>query len=435
MSTTMTRRSLLGLAAAGAGVGLTTACGGGGTGGESGSEAIQLALWGDAARAGLYEEATALFTAAHTGSSVTVQFADLDPYLERLVTQAAARELPDVLFMRDTHIGRYGSSGALLDLTPYLDADGGISTAGIGETAVANGEIDGGVFAVPTHFVGQAILSNVQVLQSKGIDATQLVSWDDLGAAAAELVDPASGFWGMGDPTVGSTHRHLEAWIRQSGEELFTEGGGPGFTADTVAAWFEFWAGLRAAAVIPPADIQIEADSGGNGTNFLVTGKSALWPGSTNHLTSFQKLTESPLQLSSVPEVQGSTDDWWFFPPILTCVSATTQGEDLAVALVDFLVNDVDGAEITRLNQGAPASAQIRDALLPSLDPAEAMFIEQITREQQNPSRPLPIRPEGAEQLNSAITRIGQEIAYGRQSVGDAVADLMTQAAQALPEK
>jgi multiple sugar transport system substrate-binding protein len=431
MSTNLTRRGLLaGLGLAGVGL---TACGGSSSGGGSG--ALQLAMWGDSTRAGLYEEAAALFTGANSGSSVTVQFADLDPYLERLVTQAAARELPDVLFMRDTHIGRYGSAKALLDLSPHLDTDGGIDTGALGESAIANGQIGDGVFAVPTHFVGQALISNSAVLQAAGIDTAALTSWDDLAAAATELADPAAGRWGIGDTTVNTTHRHLEAWIRQAGEELFTEGGGPGFTADTVGEWFEYWVRLRTAGVVPPADVQIEADGGGNATNFLVTGASGLHLGSTNHLTSFQKLTDNPLQLSSIPQVPDATDDWWFFPPILLSVAANTGDEDLAVALVDFLVNDTDAAALTRLNQGAPSSAAVREALVPTLDPAETAFIEQISREQENPSRPLPIRPEGAEKLNTVLSRVGQEIAYGRQSVSDAVSSLMTQAAQALPEE
>lgn len=432
----VTRRGFLGLGAAGVAFGLAGCAPSGAKAGAGSAKNLpknlQVAQWGDSTRAGLYEQASKLFTASHKGSSIKLQYADLGPYLDRLATQAAAHKIPDVVWMRDTHIGRYGSSHALLDLSPYLGHE--IDTDPLGEAAVADGRIGKGVYALPTHFVGQAVISNKDMVGAKGIDPSKFKHWDDLAAAAKEMVDPSKGIWGIGDPTLNTTHRHLEAWIRQSGEELFNKKGGPGFTKDTVEAWYEFWSKLRAAKVIPPADVEIEADSGGSTTNFLVTGKSGLMLDSTNHLTSLQQLTDNPLQLSSIPQVKNSTRDWWFFPPILISAAANTKNLALAAQLINFYINNVPAAKITRLNEGAPSSSTVRKALGPSLQPAEKAFIDQISREQKNPSRPLPIRPEGAEQLDTILTQTGQQIAYGRQSVSAAVSALMTAAKQALPE-
>lgn len=433
----VTRRGFLGFGAAGVAFGLAACAPSGASGGDAGAaknlpKNLQVAQWGDSTRADLYQQASKLFVASHKGSSIKLQYADLGPYLDRLATQAAAHKIPDVVWMRDTHIGRYGSAHALLDLSPYLGHE--IDTDPLGDAAVADGRIGKGVYALPTHFVGQAVISNKDMVGAKGIDPNKFAHWDDLSAAAKELVDPSKGVWGIGDPTLNTTHRHLEAWIRQSGEELFNKNGGPGFSQDTVEAWYEFWAKLRAAKVIPPADVEIEADSGGSTTNFLVTGKSGLMMDSTNHLTSLQQLTDNPLQLSSIPVVKNSAKDWWFFPPILISAAANTKNPALAAQLINFYINNVPAAKITRLNEGAPSSSTVRKALGPSLQPAEKAFIDQISREQKNPSRPLPIRPEGAEQLDTILTQTGQQIAYGRQSISVAVSALMTAAKQALPE-
>jgi len=429
---TFSRRAFLGVGAA-AGVSLGLAACSGGSASTSTSKSLTVAQWGDSTRAGLYEKATKLFTAAHKGTTAKLQYADLNPYLERLATQAAARKLPDVLWMRDTHIGRYGSAHALLDLSPYFDNQ--IDTKTLGAAAIPSGKIAGGVYALPTHYVGQATLGSKSLLDAKGIDLNSFTHWDDLAAGATELADPSKGIYGVGDPTVNVTHRHLEAWIRQSGEELFTKGGGVGFTADTVEAWFEFWDKLRKSKVLPSADREVQADSGGSATNFLVTGKAALMMDSSNHLSSLQALTKNPLVMGSIPTVPNSTDDWWFFPPILISAAANTKNPELAAALIGFYCNDVPAAKITLLNQGAPSSDTVRSAIAPALSASDKAFIDQISREQKNPSRALPIRPEGASQLDTILTRTGQQIAYGRQSISAAVAALMTSAKQALPEK
>ncbi len=414
-------RALTAMTAVGGLAGALLGCASSGDGDATGQ--LDVALWGDAARAALYEDALALYTEDNEGTSISVQFSDLSPYLERLATAAAAGDLPDVMFMRDTHLGRYGSAGALLDLTPYLGST--IRTDDIGDAAIEDGTVDDGVYGLPTHYVGQAVLYDAQRLDDLGIDPASIVTWDDYAQAAIAATDPENGYYGTADPTTGETHRHFESWIRQAGEELFDEDGGIGFTAETAEGWFQFWADLRDAGAAPPADIQIESESSGWTSDLLTTGRAALRPSSTNHLTIVQGLTTNEIGLAGVPANADASPDWRFFPPILISVAANTPDPEAAAAVVDFLINDVPAAEITRLSQGAPSSASVRDGILPLLDEQETLFIEQISAEQELPRRAFPIRPEGAEAFNTAISRAGQEVAYGRMSVQDAVADLM----------
>jgi multiple sugar transport system substrate-binding protein len=396
-------------------------------------KSLSVTQWGTAQRAELYKSALALFQTDNPGVTTNLQFADLKSYLDRLTTQAASKSLPDVLWMRDDHIGLYGSSGSLLNLNDYLGK--GIDTRTLTEAGVADGRLSNGVFALPTHYVGQAVITNGPILEQRGIDYSRVKTWDDLAALAKELSDPAGKLWGISDPTTGTTQRHLQAWIRQAGEELFTPDGKLGFSANTLGQWFEFWVKLRKDQVIPPPDVQVQSDSGGMATNPLVTNQTAISLASTNALTQLQRLTKTPLQMYSIPEVRGATKDWWFFPPILISVAANTRNPKLAVALVDFFVNSVPAARITRLDQGAPSSAVIRDALVPELDAAEAVFIKQISREMTYAARPLPVLPSASAAVITAQIEAGQQIAYGRQSVSQAVDTFMSTANKAISAK
>jgi len=429
-SSTFTRRGFMGVVGAAGLAGALAGCSNGSSG--SGSAALQVAQWGDATRAGLYKQALKLFTDAHASTTATLQYADLNPYLERLATQSAAGNLPDVLWMRDTHIGRYGQAKVLLDYTPYLDKT--ILTADLGKQAVPDGKIGDGVYALPTHYVGQCVMGNGTALDKKGIKLTDIQTWDDLAKAAKELSDPSNGFYGLTDTSVSaSTHRDVEAWIRQHGEELFTPGGGPGFTADTLASYFSYFDQLRKAGALPPPDVETQADAGGGSTGLLVTGKAALAQESSNHLTSNQNLTKIPLEMTSLVAAKDASQDWWFFPPILISASFKTKNPEIVAQLINFFLNDVAAAKITGLNQGAPSSSKILDALLPSLNATDKIFVSQIRREQGYPSRPSPIRPQGASQLDTIISLAGQQIAYGKASISQAVADLMASAQKALP--
>jgi multiple sugar transport system substrate-binding protein len=404
-----------------------------GLGGGSGSEpkSLNVGQWGTAQRAELYKSAISLFQEQNPGVTANLQFAELASYNDRLTTQAASKSLPDVLWMRDDRIGRFGSSGALLDLSPYLGK--GLNTQSLSSVAVADGTVGKGVFALPSHYVGQAVVTNAPFLQEKGINYEQQVkTWDDLAALARQLSDPGRKFWGIADPTMGTTQRHLQAWIRQAGQELFTPDGQLGFTAEVLGSWLEFWDKLRRDQVIPPADVQTQADAGGFATNLIVHNQVAIVPASTNGLTQIQRLTPTPMSMFSVPEMANGSKDWWFFPPILLSVAANTRSPQLAVSLVDFFVNSVPAGKITRVDQGAPSSGQVREALAPELEAAESAFVKQISREMTYPARPLPVLPAASAAVITAQADAGQQVAYGRQSVSQAVDTFMAAARRAL---
>jgi len=430
MSGTLSRRGLLKLgAAAGLAVG-ATACA---KPGSSEPKSLNVGQWGTAQRADLYKSAMMLFQKDNPGVTASLQFADLNAYNDRLTTQAASKSLPDVLWMRDDRIGIYGSSGALLNLQPYLGNI--INTKPLTDTNIADGKLKNGQFALPSHYVGQAVITNGPLLQQRGIDYTKVKSWDDLAALAKELTDPTHKLWGIGDPTTGTTQRHLQAWIRQRGEELFTPDGTIGFSATTMGDWLSFWAKLRSDQVIPPPDVQGQADSGGNTTNLLVMNQTAIGLASTNALTQLQRLTKTPLQMYSIPQLPGATKDWWFFPPILISVAANAKNPKLSASLLDFFVNSGPAGKITRLDEGAPSSAAIRDALLPDLDPSETAFVKQISREMTYPARPLPVLPNASGDIIKAQIDAGQQVAFGRQSVSQAVSDFMAAANKIISAK
>jgi multiple sugar transport system substrate-binding protein len=427
----VSRREFMLLGTAGLALAAGAACGMQvpGMGGEP--KKINVGQWGTAQRAELYKQAIAVFQEQNAGVTADLQFAELAAYNDRLTTQAASKSLPDVLWMRDDRIGRYGASGALLDLSPYLDK--GLNTKTLGGVAVSDGTVGKGVYGLTSHYVGQAIIVNGPFMQEKGVKFDQQVkTWDDLAALAKQFADPSRKFWGISDPTMGTTQRHLQAWIRQTGEELFTPEGQLGFKAETLGSWLEFWNKLRQAGIIPPADVQTQADAGGFATNPIVQNIVPIVPASTNGLTQIQRLTPTPMAMFSVPEIANGTKDWWYFPPILLSIAANTKSPQLAVSLVEFFLNSVPAGKITKVDQGAPSSSSVRDAITPDLAAAEAAFVSQISREMTYKARPLPVLPAASAAIVTAQADAGQQVAFGKASVSQAVDTFMATARRAI---
>lgn len=441
MSVPMSRRTFLrragaasliasGASALAACAGFGGSSGASGGGGSGGPATLHVAWWGNASRAKLYRDALALFSKDHHGVGTTSEYADLDPYLQRLSTESAAGDLPDVFWMRDTHIGRYGASGALLDLRKHIGST--IQVKDLGNTAAADGTVGHGVYALPTHYVGQSVIVDTVVFDKLGIKFPGNPTWDDLGSLATEISrSMGQGFWGSNDPTLGSTQRHFEAYARQTGAELFDRNGKLGFDGGVFGDWLSYWQKLRSAGAIPPPATELQSDTTPD-QNLLVLGKAGFLWESSNHLTSWQALVKHELSMYSLPTLARASRTWWFFPPILISVSAKTKSATDCAELIDFFLNSKPAAKITLLNQGAPSSKTIREYLRPSLSRTDKAFVDQITREMGYPRRPLPVRPSGADTVNAAIGRASQQVAYGRQSVSDAVKGFQAAAASAL---
>jgi hypothetical protein len=95
----------------------------------------------------------------------------------------------------------------------------------------------------------------------------------------------------------------------------------------------------------------------------------------------------------------------------------------------------VPAGKVTRLDQGAPSASVIRDALVPELESAEAAFVKQISREMNYPARPLPVLPPASAAVVTAQIEAGQQVAYRRQSVSQAVDGFMATARKASTTK
>lgn len=417
MSSSVSRRSFLGL-----GLGAAAAFGVAGCGGFSPQSSkptgkLEVALWGGADRAKLYQSAIDLYAKRNTEIQAILQFADSAPYFERLTTAAAAGNLPDVFWMTDTNIGRYADAGALMDLNKYIGTT--IKKDGIGDAGVDAGRNPKGVFGLPSHYNSQAILTDNDALAAKGIQFSQVKTWDDLAATAKQMANTSEGYFGLLDPTMGTSHRGFEAWVRQSGAELFTDEGKLGFDAALLGDWFDYWAKMRKEGTVPSATAQTESDSAGWTSDLMVKSKAAIRLASASHLGVVKGLRKGTIGLNSYPVASDATKDWWFFTPILVCVSAKTGNPDAAADMVNFFINDTEAAGLTQTSMGTPSVPDVAKSLTPKLKEDQALVVNQVLREMENPRRRVPVKPEGSDKLNSALTRIGQEIAYERTSVAD----------------
>lgn len=120
------RRSRTGVAVTAAGLALgavLTACSGtDGSTSAGGKVVLRYTWWGNPDRAARTQSAVDLFEKKHPDVDVQTSFAGYDAYKQKLATQAAGGDAPDVMQLDYRMIDQYASGGVLLDLGTQQNA-------------------------------------------------------------------------------------------------------------------------------------------------------------------------------------------------------------------------------------------------------------------------------------------------------------------------
>jgi multiple sugar transport system substrate-binding protein len=214
------------VAAAAAVVLALSACGGGAAPQSAdGKVELRFSWWGGDKRAQLTQAAIAAFEAENPNIKIKPEFGDWSGYWDKLATQMAANDAPDIIQMDEKYITEYSSRGALLDLSKY-----DIDTSKLDEAALNAGKGPKGLTGIAAGINAATILANPAVFKAAGValpdDKTW--TWEDFGRIAAEVTAKSpTGTYGAA--AYGTDESSLGVWLRQNGRSLYTSDGKLGF--------------------------------------------------------------------------------------------------------------------------------------------------------------------------------------------------------------
>src|ERR1044072_5631626 len=89
--------------------------GGDGSSSVGGKVVLRYTWWGNPDRAARTQEAVDLFEKKHPGIEVQTSFSGYDAYKQKLATQAAGGDAPDVMQLDYRMIDQYAAGGVLMD--------------------------------------------------------------------------------------------------------------------------------------------------------------------------------------------------------------------------------------------------------------------------------------------------------------------------------
>jgi multiple sugar transport system substrate-binding protein len=407
------------------------ACGGDGddSGGTS-TENVELSVfwWGGDKRAELTQKVLDLYHQKHPNVTFKTTWQGNSGYFDKLATQAAAGNAPDVFQIDDNVLTEYAERNITLDLTRYTESKK-IDLGKFPESLAKYGVVNGKQVGIPSAENTPGMAYNKTLLASVGAEEPQIGwSWDQLITWAADVTTKTSGkVYGTMDPS--ADYKALWMWLRQQGKELYN-GKQLGFTADDLTRWFELWKGARDRKAAPPADIIQAANAGDVTKQLVVTGKAAtsfLW---SNQLPELAKSTKAQLGVVSYP---GEPSAQWARASMYWSIYRGSKHAEVAADFINFFVNDPAAGKILGTERGLSSNMDVRQAVSDSAtDPntkASIAFEAAITP--KFGAAPVP-PPKGHSKVRSALVTAAESVQFGKATPQQAATSFVTEANSSL---
>jgi multiple sugar transport system substrate-binding protein len=405
-----------GLAAAATTMGLSACApgssGGGsqGGGGEGGGTNLALAWWGNPTRNKNTQAMIDAYMKANPDVKISGQPGEFNSYWDKLATQTAGGQAPDIIQMDMNYISEYGTRNALLDLSK-------VDTSKFVEGTVDPGKINDKLVGINAGINTAVILANPKVFEKAKMDMPndKTWTWDQMMDFGAEAASKAGVPFGVS--ALLNSDTLFGTFVRQHGKELFTPDG-LGFEAAEAQAWYDLLVkGVKAKAFGTPEQMTEELAKPLD-QSAIVVGTAAMQYQNSNQLLAVSNAAGQKIEMLRPPSLAGKATErrGWYKASMLWSASAKTKNPEAAIAWINWYADNPEAAGIDLAERGIPANAEVLAAVKSKFSPEQqvvAKFISDIKTEVGN----TPIAPPpGGGTIAELLSRHGTDVIYGRTS-------------------
>jgi multiple sugar transport system substrate-binding protein len=390
---------------------------------------LRVAWWGSQDRHNRTIKAIELFQKKHPHVKVSYEFAGWNDYWTKMTTQAAGRNLPDVMQQDYAYISEWTSRGLLAPLDDHVKS-GLIDTRDVAEAQLRGGIVGGKLVAVNLGSNSQSWVIDVDAFKKAGLEVPPPTwTWADFEKLTLALREKL-GTWGMGSGLWGE-----QLWgslYLSNGQWRYSPDGTKiGYTDDKP---FVDYLGLllrlqKANALIPRADelASHNMDTQGVEVTPIVSRKAAMAYMWSNQVVAAWKAgggDERNWVLLPLPRIPGGKSANYLKPSQFFSITTHAKAPREAAMLIDFFTNSVEANEVLLAERGVPISGKIRQALAPKLGRAQVEmfgYLDRLSRDVQ--PIPPPDPPGHTDIVKNVYTpQVVDPVAYGRLAPDKAAA-------------
>lgn len=396
------------------------------------SQNLTITWWGGEARNQYTQELLDMYSETRPEIKFSATPTSWDGYFEKLSTQAAGGNLPDIVQMDYLYIGTYAKNGTVADLTPFIE-DGTIDISNIEDTLIKSGKVGNIQAGIPLSTSMLTISYNPSVVAEAGLENPDSDwTWAEFEEFCLQVKEKTGKY---GYSTNYTDVNLLNYWVRQQGERLFNEEGtGVGYSNDHIVADFiSMHKRLTDAGAMPTPDEWVTIAANGEEARSVPMGTAATTY-SSNTLGVQVAAVNDTIMLNTPPAVEG-VNALWLKPGMFFCVAATASPEEqkAAAEFINWFINSEEAGSIVGTERGIPASELIRDYLLNgNLNQKQKEMFAYYDIAAERAGECPPPDPEGISEVNKVFSDIMDQVMYGQLTPEAAAVNFKTKANEIL---
>ena len=383
---------------------------------EGGKETVVWAYWGDPWEVDVNNQVKQAFEAKYPNIKVETQHAPWSSYFDKLQTQWAAGQSPDVMFL--TNVPSYASKGVLMDIGE-LAKEQGFDMNDYYEEQLTQFKHDGKLYGVPRDNDTKVLFYNKKLFDQAGLKYPSLGwTWDEMREDAKKITKTENGVvtqYGMAfEPDTWAL------WVFANGGKILDNNEKPTKTLldskEAVEA-IQFMGDLmNVDKVAPSYDLQKDSS---NISQLFSTGKVGMIIGNHALVPSFEKTPDLQWDIAGIPTAKG-------VQPVNLAggagyvIAKNTKHKDAAFKLWSFLLGEEGQKIFTKSHVMVPSSKKV----LASDEFLKQSYNASVFADQTKAGQPMPIYAgwsEASAKLSSAL----QAVWINKEKASDAVRNVI----------
>ena len=346
---------------------------------SAGEVKVGFGWWGNQVRDEATIAALDHFTEMYPNVTFNPNAQAWNDYWAQMTSFSSSDTLPDLMQQDYAYFEQWVEAGDLLDLTPYVES-GALDLSKLPQSIIDTGvsASDGHIYAVCAGMNAPGLSYNKTLTDELGIEVPDNMTWDQFVDISREIYEKS----GVGVLWHNmNSENPITYFARGKGHEALFEADGVTVTPEEMTEYYtrlktgveEGWlfSTEKCASVdmatIPQSPLVFGSDP---------SVRSWCAFNFSNQYLAFSNAAEADgieLGITSWPE-DNPTQANYLKPSQFFSITTDTQNPDLAVAVLNYLINDVEANTLLRAERGIPANTEVAAAIADEVSKVDASY-------------------------------------------------------------
>lgn len=391
----------------------------------AGETTIRIAWWGNQLRNDTTVAMLDAYTAEKPNVTFEAEFTDWSGYWDKLATQAASNNLPDIIQQDYSYITQYYTRNQLANLSTLVD-EGKIDVSNISDTILTMGSFDNELYALCAGVNAVGMFYNTKFASDAGVEVPIRATYSELQGICADIY-AKTGIISMSAGGNGT----LSMMSRDVGEMMYDDANKKiGSSEATVRYFFDQVKKNIESEWHASVDVLQEASTSGVEDKPMSKGTAFNeFPGGSNMLAAHQAPIEDELAIMMFPTREDATSESMYLRPAMYwSISESSTNKDVAADVLNFYTNAEKAQDLLKAERGVPVSSTMAEYLKPKLDPVQQKVFNYIAEVTKIAVPCDPPQPAGANEVNKLLDDLSDMVRYGALTPEEATARFITEA-------